>query len=116
MSVLHVNNLSAGYGSTDVIFDISFSLNRGEFIAVLGRNGSGKSTLIKALQALLRKTSGAVKVGESDVFTLTAKDLAKQIAYVPQISSMSFEFTVLEIIHMGRYVHQRKLAKEPKRR
>ncbi len=111
MSILNVLNLSAGYGNGDVITDISFSLEEGEFIAILGRNGSGKSTLIKALQGLLKNVRGTVEVGKKNAFTLTAQHLAKQIAYVPQISNLFFEFSVLEIIHMGRYVHQGRLER-----
>ncbi len=111
MTILNVLNLSAGYGNGDIIKDISFSLEQGEFIAILGRNGSGKSTLIKALQGLLKNVRGTVEVGEKNAFTLTAQHMAKQIAYVPQISNLSFEFSVLEIIHMGRYVHQGRLEK-----
>ena len=109
MTMLNVLNLSAGYGNGDIISDVSFSLEHGEFIAILGPNGSGKSTLIKALQGLLKNVRGTVEVDKKDVFTLTAKQMAKQIAYVPQRSSLSFEFSVLEIIHMGRYVHQSRL-------
>ncbi len=111
MTMLNVLNLSAGYEDTDVITDISFSLKQGELIAILGRNGSGKSTLIKALQGLLKKTRGTVEVDKKDVFALSARSLAKEIAYVPQISSLSFEFSVLEIIHMGRYVHQGRMER-----
>lgn len=111
MTILNVSNLYAGYGNADVITDISFSLEQGEFIAILGRNGSGKSTLIKALQGLLKNTRGTVEIDKKDVFSQSARHLAKQIAYVPQISSLSFEFSVLEIIHMGRYVHQGRMEK-----
>jgi len=111
MTILNVLNLSAGYGNGDIITDISFSLEQGEFIAILGQNGSGKSTLIKALQGLLKNVRGTVEVGEKNALTLTAQHMAKQIAYVPQISNLSFEFSVLEIIHMGRYVHQGRLER-----
>ena len=109
--MLHVSNLSAGYGNGDIISDISFSLEQGEFIAVLGPNGSGKSTLIKALQGLLKNVQGTVEVDKKDVFTSTAQQIAKQIAYVPQRSSLSFEFSVMEIVHMGRYVYQGRWEK-----
>lgn len=110
MAILEVKDLSAGYDNGFVIDDISFSLEEGEFVSILGRNGSGKSTLIKALQGFLKNTQGTVQVNNKDVFALTAQQMAKLIAYVPQISTLSFEFSVLEIIHMGRYVHQKRLG------
>jgi len=92
-----------------VIEGISFSLEKGEFISILGRNGSGKSTLIKALQALLKNTSGKVKVEGEDLFHLRRRQIAKKIAYVPQIFDFTFEFSVSEIVSMGTYVHQGRL-------
>jgi iron complex transport system ATP-binding protein len=110
MPLLDVHNLSAGYQNGNVIEDISFSLQPGEFVSILGRNGAGKSTLIKALQGLLKKVEGMVEVESESVFSMPSQKLAKRIAYVPQISSLSFQFSVEEIIQMGRYVHQRRLA------
>lgn len=110
MALLEAKNLSAGYENGFVIENISFSLKEGEFISILGRNGSGKSTLIKALQGLLKNVSGQVRVDEKNIFLLKSRQIAKKIAYVPQIFSYSFEFSVLEIIHMGRYIHQGRLG------
>ena len=98
MAILEVETLSAGYENGDVIQDITFSLNKSEFISVLGKNGSGKSTLIKALQGLLRNVSGRILVNGEDVFSLSPRQLAKNISYVPQIFSSSFEFSVAEIV------------------
>jgi len=110
MALFEVKNLSAGYENGYVIKDISFSLKEGEFVSILGRNGSGKSTLIKALQGLLKNVSGGVTVNGKDVFSLKPRQIAKKIAYVPQIFSFSFEFSVMEIILMGRYIHQGRLG------
>jgi len=110
MPLLNVDKLSAGYQNGFVIEDISFSLQPGEFVSVLGRNGSGKSTLIKALQGLLRNVRGKVEVGSHNVFVMSPKKLAQQVSYVPQISSLPFQFSVEEMIHMGRYVHQRRFS------
>jgi iron complex transport system ATP-binding protein len=110
MPLLNVRHLSAGYNDTNVIEDISFSLQPGEFVSILGRNGSGKSTLIKALQGMLKKSAGSVEVESENVFSLSARKLAKRIAYVPQISSLVFPFSVEEIIQMGRYIHQQRLS------
>ena len=106
MSILEVKNLSAGYENGFFIKEISFSLKKGDFISILGRNGSGKSTLIKALQRLLRNASGEIKVDGEDIFSLSRRQIAKKIAYVPQIFSFAFEFKVMEIVLMGRYIHQ----------
>jgi iron complex transport system ATP-binding protein len=110
MAILEVDSLSAGYENGHVVKDISFALKKGEFISILGRNGSGKSTLIKALQRLLKNTSGGIKVNGEDIFSLNRRQIAKKIAFVPQIFSYAFEFKVMEIVLMGRYVHQGRLS------
>jgi iron complex transport system ATP-binding protein len=110
MAILEVNNLSAGYGDGFVVKDITFSLDKGEFISILGRNGSGKSTLIKALQRLLKNTSGEIMVDNKDIFGLNRRQIANKIAFVPQIFSYTFEFSAMEIVLMGRYVHQGRFS------
>jgi iron complex transport system ATP-binding protein len=107
--MLEVKNLSAGYENGYVIEDISFSVEKGEFISILGRNGSGKSTLLKALQGLLKNVTGEVKVEGEDIFRMRPRQIAKKIAYVPQFSESAFEFSVFEIVLMGRYIHQKRL-------
>jgi len=109
MKILEAKNLSAGYGNGYVIKDISFSLKEGESISVLGKNGAGKSTLIKALQGLLKDVSGAITIDGENVLSLKPRQIAKKLAYVPQIFSFPFEFSVMEIVLMGRYIHQRRL-------
>ena len=111
MAILEVKDLSVGYENGFVIHDIFFSLQKGDFVTILGRNGSGKSTLIKALQGLLKNVKGSIWIAGEEVSSLTARQMARRIAYVPQISALSFEFSVMEIIHMGRYVHQARLEK-----
>ena len=110
MNIIEVKDLSAGYGNGMVVKDISFALKRGEFLSILGRNGSGKSTLLKAIQGLLKNVSGRVSVEGKDLFSLKPHERARTIAYVPQLHPLSFEFTVEEIILMGRYVHQKRFA------
>lgn len=109
MAILEVKDLSAGYETGFAIRDISFSLEKGSFVSILGKNGSGKSTLIKALIGLLRKTSGEARVEGENVHELSPRQVARKIAYVPQIFDFSFEFSVLEVIQMGRYACQGRL-------
>jgi iron complex transport system ATP-binding protein len=110
MAILEVLNLRAGYGNGAVIDDICFSVERGQFITVLGPNGSGKSTLIKAVQGLLQDTSGKVHVEGHDLFRMSRRKVARMIAFVPQGYDLAFDYTVWEIVAMGRYVHQKRLS------
>lgn len=111
MPILEVKNLSAGYGNSPVITNIHFSLVEGEFVTILGPNGSGKSTLIKAVQGLLREVSGEVRVSGKDLFQMRRRDIARAIAFVPQLYEVAFDYTVWEMVSMGRYAHQARLAR-----
>jgi iron complex transport system ATP-binding protein len=110
MGILEVKSLRAGYGNGDVIQNIDISLEKGGFACVLGPNGSGKSTLIKALQGLLKDVGGEVSVEGLDVFSLTRRELARRAAFVPQAAESAFEFRVSEVVAMGRYAQQKRLA------
>lgn len=110
MAILEVANLRAGYGNGAVIDDICFSVEQGQFATVLGPNGSGKSTLIKAIQGLLQDISGEIQVEGQDLFRMRRRQVARMIAFVPQDYDLAFEYSVWEIVTMGRYVHQRRLA------
>lgn len=110
MVILEVKNLSAGYGNGPVIADINFDIRRGEFVTVLGPNGSGKSTLIKAIQGLLRETSGEVRVAGKNLFRMKRREIARTIAFVPQLFDLLFDYTVWEIVAMARYAYQGRLV------
>jgi len=113
MKTIEVENLEAGYNRLPVLHQLSFGLDRGEFLAVCGPNGSGKSTLIKALQRLTPLLRGTVRLEEKNIFRLKPREIASRLAYVPQVSEAVFDFTVEETVAMGRYVHQKnRLAGE----
>jgi len=109
MAILEIEDLSAGYGDGFVIRNITLSLSAGEFAAVLGRNGAGKSTLIRAAQGLLSHVRGRVRLGGADLLSLSRREIAGKIAYVPQLSEAVFEFTAEDIVHMGLYARQSRL-------
>ncbi len=111
MGILEVKGLSAGYGNGDVIRGVSLTVEPGEFVAVLGKNGSGKSTLIKAVQNLLGNARGTVLCGGEDVFRMGPRRIAAKVAYVPQLAEPVFEYTVEEIVLMGRFARQGRLAR-----
>ena len=110
MTLLDVAGLSAGYGDVDVIRNIDLRLEAGEFACILGPNGSGKSTLVRAVQGLLDSVSGSVRIQGQDLFRLKRKQVARAVAFVPQMAEPAFAFTVFELVAMGRYVHQSRLS------
>ncbi len=100
---LTAENLAAGYGDRPVLEDVSFSLEPGEFVAILGPNGSGKTTLVRTLSRTLKPQMGAVRADGRDLYALSAKESARLVAVVPQHEDPVFDFTVREIVGMARY-------------
>lgn len=91
-----------------VIRDISFDIEEGSSVAILGPNGSGKSTLLKALCAMI-PGKGTVLIREKDAAEMSRRDIARNIAYMTQLSEIFFSYTVYETVLMGRYVHSKGL-------
>lgn len=101
--VLAAAGLSAGYGKFEALHDVGFQLHPGELVALLGPNGSGKSTLIRCLSRTLRPWAGRVEVEWENLYELSSREAARLIAVVPQFEELVFDFTVREIVEMGRY-------------
>jgi iron complex transport system ATP-binding protein len=98
----------AGRGSSAeprVVDNVSIEAGRGEVIGILGPNGSGKTTLLRLLSGTLRPQAGVVRLAGADVSTMASRTLARHIAVVPQETSLAFDYSVLEIVLMGRYPH-----------
>lgn len=100
MSLMNLVNLSAGYGREKVVENITFSVEAGELIGILGKNGSGKSTLAKAICNILPH-AGEVIVENQRIETLRPKEIAGLIRYVPQQSGLSIDISVLDVVMMG---------------
>jgi iron complex transport system ATP-binding protein len=113
--ILQVNNVSAGYGRHIVLRDISFSVEKGEFLGILGPNGSGKSTLLKVLSRVIPPLQGDVLFENNNITDLRPRELAQKIAFVAQETVINFPFTVWEIVLMGRIPFVGKFQLETKR-
>jgi iron complex transport system ATP-binding protein len=102
---LEIHDISFRYESVDVLENITFSVREGEFVGVLGPNGSGKTTLLRTISGLSKPYKGVVLLNGTDIHRMSSKDVAKQVAVVPQDSVVAFNFTALDIVLMGRNPH-----------
>jgi len=101
-AVISCDNVAAGYADRPVLSGVTFELRQGEVVALLGPNGGGKSTLLKTLAGLVPKLSGSIKVIDGAIEALTAREIARRIGFVPQDESWQFDFSVEEVVAMGR--------------
>lgn len=108
---LEVKNLTCGYQNKIIIDNISFSIESGDIICLLGPNGVGKTTLFKGLLGLVDVRSGKVLVDGEDIKRWSNRRLAQTIAYVPQAHTPPFAFSVLDVVIMGRNAHMGSFSK-----
>lgn len=113
-SILSAKDVSTGYGAVEVLHDISFEMYEGDFYGIIGPNGSGKSTLLKTLTGILEPWRGEVRIFGEEIRNLSAKEIARRVAVIPQDVSVLFPFTVYEIVAMGRHPHLRRFQREGK--
>ncbi|TDX53001.1 heme ABC transporter ATP-binding protein [Orenia marismortui] len=99
---LEVDNLSYQYDQIDILTKINFASKEGEFIGLIGPNGSGKSTLLKNISNILKPSKGIVYLDDFDLKKIKNKDLARQVAIVPQETNINYDFRVEDIVLMGR--------------
>ena len=88
-----------------MVRDVSLSVASGEFVGLIGPNGCGKSTLLRLLSGVLRPRQGTVRLDRA-LTTYTARDVARRMAFVPQQEQAAFEFTVQDVVLMGRFPHR----------
>lgn len=104
---LSAKNISISIGNAKLLDSVSLELKQGEILAVVGPNGAGKSTLLKVLSGEMKPNSGQVTVAGQALSNWRKQDLAKVRAVLPQSSTLSFGFTVQEVVMMGRTPHIR---------
>lgn len=104
--MIQVENLSFSYGSHPILQNVSFTLEQGECVAVLGNNGAGKSTLISCISHLRKPSEGNVFIDGSPISQLSRNHLARQIAYVAQKNELA-RSTVFDAVLLGRKPHMK---------
>jgi iron complex transport system ATP-binding protein len=110
--MIEVNSISFRYHEDWVLQNISFRVEKGEFVGVIGPNGSGKTTLLKILYRLLAPQKGEILFELVPLKKMDQTDIAKRVAVVAQETHLLFPFTVLETVLMGRSPYLRNLVFE----
>lgn len=101
-----VENAAFSYNETGNVFEgIGFSVGEGEILSILGPNGSGKTTLLKCLNGLFKLRKGKVSIDGESLNSLKRSTIGKKVGYVPQTQELTFPYTVLEMVLMGRAPH-----------
>jgi iron complex transport system ATP-binding protein len=103
MVVLTADRISFSYDKTQVIDDISLSIDQGEFVGIIGPNGAGKSTLLRLFCRILVPDTGTIHLFGENIRIMKNRIQAQRMAFVPQETHFSLNFTVEDIVRMGRF-------------
>lgn len=107
MKQIEAEGLYVSYGQLDIIENMSISIPKNKITMIIGANGCGKSTLLKTMARILPPRKGTIKINGTSLKELSQKNIAKQMAFLPQSPSIPNGLLVKELISYGRYPHQR---------
>jgi iron complex transport system ATP-binding protein len=107
-----VVHLDVCYGAHQILLAVSFSASPGEMIGICGPNGSGKTTLLKAMSRIVAPSAGEVYYNGQNMDALSFRMLAQRVAVVPQETAINFDYTVREIVMMGRHPYIGRFSSE----
>ena len=99
---IQTDTIQVSFGSKTILHDISLAIQDKEFVGIIGPNGSGKSTFLKCLYRVLQPSGGKIFFDGTELSSLSHRDTALKMAVVAQHSTVNFDFSVLEMVLMGR--------------
>ena len=109
MAMLKVENLSIKYGSIEAVKNVSFEVNEGEVVTLIGANGAGKTSILRTISGLVRPTEGTISYLENDIHKTPARKIvAEGLAQVPEGRHVFAGLTVMENLEMGAFLHKNK--------
>lgn len=111
MNSIDISGLYFGYGHSPLFRNLSLSIKRGEFFGIIGPNGAGKTTLLKLIAGLLHPQEGKILILKRDINNMRRREMARIIGFVPQESFFAFDFSVLEVVLMGRNPYLKPLER-----
>jgi len=100
--MLEVNGVIVRYGNRQILNQVDLHAENGKFVGIIGPNGSGKTTLVKTINNIIKPNAGSITVDGRSIDTMSSIEIAKNIAMVSQVISINFEFTVEDVVLMGR--------------
>lgn len=114
--ILHIKNISFAYkGNKPVWENLTFTAKPGEVLSILGPNGTGKSTLLRCIAGLEQPLEGEIMLGNKNTSGIGRKEMARKVAFVPQMHTPVFPFTALDVVIMGRTSHLSTFGSPSKR-
>ncbi|ADL53577.1 ABC transporter related [Clostridium cellulovorans 743B] len=111
-SSVRIKEFSFGYEKKTILEEINFQFEQGHFYSIVGPNGSGKTTLLKHIAKILEVSKDKIFIEDCDIHKLKGKNFARKIALVPQNTEVEFQFSVEDIVMMGRSPYVRPLQKD----
>ncbi len=115
MKPVDIIDVDVSYGAKKILEAITFHADVGEILGIVGPNGSGKTTLLKAMSRAVARDSGEIRINNQALDSFNHRELARQVAVVPQDISIGFDYTVRDIVMMGRHPYIGRLASETPR-
>lgn len=109
---IEVRDVTVTLSRKDIVQDVSLKVQEKAFVGLLGPNGSGKTTLLKSIYRVLKPASGVILMDGEDMKTLTYRESARRMGVVSQFNNLSFDFTAMEMVLMGRSPHKRALDRD----
>lgn len=109
---IKINNLSCTIGNDEILHNINLIIEKNKFYSIIGPNGSGKTTLLKNISKTLEPPKNTIFIDGKDLRDLRANHLAKEMAYVPQNTQINFDFSVMDIVLMGRTPYLKRFQSE----
>ncbi|MFK0186378.1 ABC transporter ATP-binding protein [Streptomyces rubiginosohelvolus] len=108
---IDIDALTVEIAGARLVDQVTLGAADGQLVGLVGPNGSGKSTLLRCVYRALRPSAGAVRIGGEDLHALSTREGARRLAALPQDAVAEFDFTVIEIVAMGRLPHQGPMAR-----
>ena len=109
---ISAKDIHLSYGEKEILKGVDIHSENGEFVGLIGPNGSGKSTLLKCIYRILKPNAGQVFLDEEELRAMSIKESARKMGVVAQHNYYNFEFTVREVVMMGRAPHKKALERD----